>query len=253
MKIRSAVSALAPGFAAILTISGSATAATVITDNFDSGTISSSWDTNTGNSVVSGGAAASPNAVTMAATTGALGESFGTVSPGGSEDFVVDYYFRVQAVAAPATTRQFNLQVSTTSTAPNTSAATVNLRYQNGGWALFNTAWVPVAGLPAVSDGAWYHMQLEGVDWGTAAASYSLRLSDAAGSAFTSTASGLTIVQNGNILGTKAQSFIFNTAFGANPGFSVDDVTVTTAEVVPEPGAATLGGLALLGLLRRRR
>jgi MYXO-CTERM domain-containing protein len=96
-------------------------------------------------------------------------------------------------------------------------------------------------------------MQLEGVDWGTAGASYTLRLSDAAGSAFTSTATGLNIVQNGNIIGTKAQSFNFNTAFGANPGFSVDQVTVTAADVVPEPGAVSLGGLVLLGLLRRRR
>jgi MYXO-CTERM domain-containing protein len=242
-----------PILLALAFTSGSASAVTVITDDFDTGVVSSSWDTTAGTSVVSGGAQGSTQAVTLAATTGNLGETFGAVSPGGAEDFVIDYYFRVQAVAAPATTRQFNLQVSTTWVTPNTSAATINLRYQNGGWALFNTAWVPVAGLPAVADGTWYHMQLEGVDWGTAGASYTLRLSDAAGSAFTSTATGLNIVQNGNIIGTKAQSFNFNTAFGANPGFSVDQVTVTAADVVPEPGAVSLGGLVLLGLLRRRR
>jgi MYXO-CTERM domain-containing protein len=232
---------------------GSASAVTIITDNFDTGVVSASWDTNAGTTVVSGGAQGSTHAVSLAATTGTLGESFGAASPGGAEDFLIDYYFRVQAVAAPATTRQFNLQVSTTAVTPNTSAATINLRYQNGGWALFNTAWVPVTGLPAVADGTWYRMQLEGVDWGTATASYTLRLSDPAGSVFTSTATGLSIVQNGNITGTKAQSFNFNTVFGANPGFSVDNVTVTAADVVPEPGAVTLGGLALLGLLCRRR
>ncbi len=38
-----------------------------------------------------------------------------------------------------------------------------------------------------------------------------------------------------------------------NPGLSLDEVTLTSLETIPEPSAALLGAFGLLGLLRRRR
>lgn len=230
-----------------------APAATVITDDFDGGTVSPAWDAKTGTTVIAGGAGGTTNAVGLAASTGALGETFTNAVPGGAEDFVIDYNFRVQTSAA---NRQFSLMVSSFSTTPNTSAASINLRYQTGAWNVFSTtanAFVAVGGLPVITAGSWYHMQVEGVDWGLPTASYTLRLSDAGGSVFTSTVANLTAVQNAAvnpITTKKAQSFVFNTAFGANPGFDVDNITVTA---VPEPAASLLAAAGLLLISRRRR
>ena len=118
---------------------------------------------------------------------------------------------------------------------------------------LFTTAWNSVPALGSVNAGDWYHMQVEGIDFGKPGASYTLRLSDPNGSAFTKTAGGLTFGQTTAISANPAQSFVFNTAFGTNPGFSVDNITVTAFAPVPEPSTALLGGLTLLGFLRRRR
>jgi hypothetical protein len=229
-------------------------AATVIVDNFDSGSASTAWDTNANTAVIAGGAQSSSNAINLNAAPNlpGLGESFGSATPGGAEDFVIDFYFRVQATAT--TNRQFSLLVSNTSATVNVSAATINLRYQNGAFALFSGgAFNTVAALGSVTAGDWFHMQVDGIDYSTAIGSYTLRLSDANGTAFTRTASGLTNAQNGLVTTSLAQSFVFNTAFGTNPGFSVDNITVTAFAPVPEPSAAILGGIALLGLARRRR
>lgn len=227
-------------------------AATVIVDDFDSGTASPAWDTNANTAIVSGGAQGSSNAINLNAAPNlpGLGESFGSAISGGAEDFVIDFYFRIQS----STNRQFSLQFSNTSATPNVNAATMNLRYQSGAFALFSGgAFNAVPALGSLTAGDWYHMQVEGIDFGTATGSYTLRLSDANGSAFTKTASGLTNAQNGTVTTILAQSFIFNTAFGTNPGFSVDNITVTAFAPVPEPSSALLGGIAILGLLRRRR
>jgi hypothetical protein len=40
---------------------------------------------------------------------------------------------------------------------------------------------------------------------------------------------------------------------GGSPDWAVDNITLSNVTVVPEPSVALLGGLSLLGLLRRRR
>ena len=131
-------SLILPGLGLILFSALSSEAASVIVDNFDSGTASPGWDTNANTTVIAGGALSSSNAITLNAAPNApgLGESFGSAVPGGAEDFVIDFYFRVQTSA----NRQFSLQVSNTSPTVNVNAATINLRYQSGGFALFTTA-----------------------------------------------------------------------------------------------------------------
>ncbi len=233
---------------------GTTFAVTVISDDFDTGSSSTGWDANTSTTVIAPGAQSSSNAVSLAATSGALGESFIAAVPGGAEDFILDYYFRVQTTA----NRQFSLLVSAAANAPSTTQASLNLRYQ-GGWGVFNTtsnAFVAVSGLSTVTAGSWYHMQVEGVDWGLPTASYTLRLSDAGGSAFTSSAAGLTSIQNGAfvpITTNTAKSFLFNTAFGTNPGFDLDNITVTGTAPVPEASSAFLTAAGFLLLSRRRR
>lgn len=247
-----------PALLLSLLFTGTSMAATVISDDFDTGAVNAGWDAANGTSVISGGAQASSNAVRLAASTGALGETFNNIAPGGADGFVIDYYFRVQNT----TNRQFSLIVSTNSTAPNVNSAALNLRYQAGTWAAFSTTTgnafvnIPTSGansLPVVTADVWYHMQVEGLNWGSSSATYTLRLSDAGGTAFTSTAAGLTFNQTSagpGMITNKAQSFVFNSAFGSNPGFDLDNISVTA---VPEPAAPLLAGLALLGLTRRRR
>lgn len=240
----------------LVMIAPMAQAAVVIADNFESGAVSTDWDSPGTTTTQAGGAGSSSFSAALPAGSGSLGETFTNTVPGGAGDFVIDYYFKLQP---DAVNRQFSLIVSTNSSTPNVNSAAVNLRYQAGAWAAFSSAssgFVTVAGLPAVTAGSWYHMQFEGTAWGTAAGTFSLRVSDAGGSAFTSTASGLTFSQTAAGPGmtvNKAQSFVFNTAFGSNPGFSLDNISATAVVPVPEPAAASLLLLGSAGLLRRRR
>lgn len=193
-------------------------------DNFDSGSLSPSWDSIAGTTVVTGGANSTTHSASLAATTGALGETLvSSTSPAGMANFIIDGYIRLLS----SSNRQFSLQVSTTSTTPNVNAATINLRYQAGAFAVFNnSSWVTLTALGTVNPGDWHRIQVEGSGWGAAGASYTIRVSDANGTTFTRTASGLTTTHNGTITGARAQSFVFNTAFGSNPGFSADNIVV---------------------------
>lgn len=233
----------------ILALLGAATifpleASTVVIDDFEAGSFNSDWDSTTGATITTGtGAEGSANFASIAAGSGPLGATF----DGGTSIFSIDFYVNVQATA----NRQFNLQVSSISVAPNTNSATVNLRYQ-GGWAAFNgAAWAPIAGLGGLTDGEWHRVNVSGNDWGLPTASFDIQVSDAGGSAFTSSASGITAFQSGDPTTDPALSFNFNSAFGSNPGFSVDNVTVST---IPEPSTGILALLALtFGVSRRRR
>ncbi|MBX3743320.1 MAG: hypothetical protein KF712_20205 [Akkermansiaceae bacterium] len=234
---------------------------TVISDNFDSGTASADWYRNSAVNIVPGGPGASVNYAHLLAgadvVTSGLGDQIGM-----ADNFVIDFYFRVQA----SSNRQLNLSVSTVSVNPSPGDATVNLRIQGNTFAVYrpsDTTWVAVGGLGSVTPGTWYRMQFEGVGWGSAGASYTLRLSGAGGDTLTNEVTGLTTIQNGSITGNTtyggnvyngtARSFLFSTTYGTNPGFDIDNVVVT-GNLIPEPSAvAFLGAASLVGLSRRRR
>jgi hypothetical protein len=234
-------------------------AASIITDDFESGA-SPDWYRNSNTALQPGGPSGSSQYVNLLpgaddATTG-LGDQIG-----GADNFVIDFYFRVQATGS----RQFNLGVSTVNSAPNPGGSAINLRLQGGSFAVYNggtESWVGISGLGNVSPGSWYRMQVEGVNWGAENGSYTLRLSDAGGNTFTSSVEDLTTIQHGAITAPfvyggnnysgLAQSFIFTTTYGSNPGFDLDNVVVT-ANVVPEPTVAILSGAAAILLFGRRR
>ena len=162
-----------------------------------------------------------------------------------SSDWHLDFWFMVRATSD----RQFSLIIDTGS-----SATTLNLRYQGGWYTFAGGSWgSPLAladVLPTIdqngdgdADDAGdtknvYHMRVTGKNWGTASASYDLELSDANGSAFTSSVTGLTRYQGGFATSMSPSRFRFGTEFGGNPGFWIDDVS--THEDAPPGNPASI-------------
>lgn len=140
--------------------------------------------------------------------------------------------------------RQLSLIIETGS---GTSA--LNLRYQNG-WQAFSSGWGTSFSLGNVlpstdqnGDGDCddagdtknvYRLRVTGNDWGTPSANYDLELSDANGTSFTSTATGLTRFQSPPFSATPS-GFKFGTEFGSNPGFWIDDVSTHDSPTGPTP------------------
>lgn len=229
---------------------GMASAATLLTDNFDSGATSSDWTLKNKTTITAGGPAGSTNYLAIGSydpvvngtNWGAIGKVF---SDGGVSSMTLDVDFRLKG-----TDRQFNLNVSTTSTTPNGNDAAINLIYTGSSWQVHNgTSFVTLNTLMAVTAGQWYHMTLETVGWGSAGATYNLTISDGVTS---SSAMGLTDRQAGSINTTTARSFLFNSRYGNNPGFDIDNLVVT-GTLVPEPSVALLSLVALPLFARRRR
>jgi len=242
-------------------MTGLCQAATLLTDNFDSGAASSEWGRSSAVTINPGGPSGSTNYATVTGTTSAsagLGDQVNRAN-----NFVIDFYFRVQTAAS--TVRQFNIGISTANNNPAQGDATINLRIQNNAFGIYqgtSSSWQAVVGMGTVTPGTWYRMQIEGTGWGTAGASYALRLFAADGTTSLASVSNLTTVQNGSITGAftygggnldgTLRSFIFSTTYGDNPGFDLDNVLVT-GDLVPEPSTALLSGAAAFLLLRRRR
>lgn len=220
-------------------------AALVVADNFEGGSFSADWDSTTTASITSGtGAQGTGNFATIPTASGPFGSTFDM----GVESFSIDFYTNVQT----SSNRQFNLQVSSTAINPSTGQATINLRYQ-GGWAAFNGgSWSSIAGLTSLTPGEWHRVRVSGTDWGTSSVSYDIEVSAAGANTFNSSVTGNTIFHGGSPTTQTAQSFNFNSAFGSNPGFLVDEVSVETA-VVPEPTSVILSLLGSIALLSRRR
>jgi len=153
--------------------------------------------------------------------------------------------------------RTFNLVVGTT-----VGTSGINLRMNpNGGGTAFSfqtfvsggTGWVTTPGsTDDFAVGNVYYVEIGFNDLGTAGATFDLAWSGAnPGSATTTeSATGLTTFQNsGHITGAGATLDRLRFAVDGDFGdYTFDDVTV-----VPEPSITLLGGLGLLGLLRRRR
>lgn len=148
-------------------------------------------------------------------------------------DWHLDYWFMIK----PTGGRRFSLIIDTGGT--NT---TINLRYENEGWYAYAAGtWATPLALDTVeasidqnNDGDLddagdtknvYHMRVTGHGWGSAAASYDLQLSDANGTAFTSSVTGLTRYQGGTPTSSGPTGIKFGTEFGNNPGFWLDDVS----------------------------
>jgi hypothetical protein len=119
----------------------------------------------------------------------------------------------------------------------------INFRYENGSFAAFNGAsWSTLPALGTVTasvdanaDGDLadagdtknvYRLRITGHGWGAAGATYDVQVSDANGTAFTRSVSGLAHYQVANSAITNRPSAVkFGTEFGSNPGWWLDDVS----------------------------
>lgn len=185
------------------------------------------------------------------------GQRIGQDLPYGGTDWYLDFFFATRDAGA---NRAFSLLVNQAASADNTGAATINLRYQT---AQFNTFaegnWGTDLGLGTIqpsndanSDGDLndsgdskfvYRMRITGHSWGMAAANYDVELSEANSTNLTRRVNGLTRFQSGSGVNGPPQSFVFNTAFGSNPGFWIDDVEFGIIELPDDPNLeVTLAG-----------
>ncbi|RYD28028.1 MAG: hypothetical protein EOP87_20265 [Verrucomicrobiaceae bacterium] len=234
----------------VLFSGGMASAATLLTDNFDSGSVSPDWSVNKNATVTAGGPAGSVNYAALGpydpATNGQNWAGLGKVFPdGGVPSMTIEVDFRLKGTA-----RQFNLNVSTYSVTPNGNDAAINLIYTGTSWQVHNgTSFVTLSGLMAVTAGEWYHLTLETVGWGSAGATYNITVGNGVTD---SSVTGLTTRQSSNINTATVRSFIFNSRYGENPGFDLDNLVVT-GTVVPEPSAIFLALAAAPLFLRRSR
>lgn len=219
----------------------SLSSAALTNSGFEASPFSTGWNV-TGAPVVSPGlVAGSAQAARFSGSGQALAQN---VSWGA--DWYVDCYIAVRS----ATTRQFSLIVY------NGTNSLVNLRYEAGAWATFNgTAWVSepalgtlLASTDANGDGDLddagdvknvHRMRLTGRGFGSSGAAYDLQVSDANGSTFTRTVTGITRWQTANGGTTYTPGIVkFGTEFGTNPGFWLDEVTQHTE--APPPGPVVL-------------
>ena len=175
----------------------------------------------------------------------------------------LDFYFAVQNT----TNRAFSLSVTTTpGSANNTNVATINLRYQSGQFNAFSAnSWGSDLGLGTIAhstdanaDGDFddpgdvknvYRMRLTGTGWGTGNGTYRIQLSNANETTFSRTTVDLSRYQNGSGNLSVPQAFLFNSAFGTNPGFYVDDVTFENIVLPDDPNLAVTGALPIFGTL----
>lgn len=219
---------------------------TVVGDSFESGAFSTSWNSTTSTSILStGGATGSARYAQLAAnTTSRLAARFDAVQTGGAASFTIEADVRMQS----STTRQFQLQVSTSTAAVATNAPAINLRYQSGTWAAYDgTVWQPLTGLNTITPSSWHRIRLTGRDWATSSARYDLEVSSAGGTSYTSAVSGIQVFHNSgsNALTQTARYFVFTTEFDTNPGFSVDNVNaVIGAPHTAPPTPLNLTGIA---------
>lgn len=222
--------------AAGLCWSGVACGQLAIQDGFEAGVFAGAWTRTAGVNIQTGtGATGTARHATLPAVNN-LGARYDAVNPGGAHDFYVDLYLRI----TNSTLRQFNLHISTSTGATGSGAPTVNLMYRTNTWQVFTGAWQTLAGLGPVTAGAWHRLRVTGTNWGFAGASYDIELSDAGGSGFTSSATGLQWFHNNVPTNATARYFNFTTDFGPSAAYDVDEVTAAiTRGVYVEPDAVT--------------
>ncbi len=220
-------------------------------DGFDAGWLSTeaaTIETTVGQGAAGTDSWAAVDSVGNEVTFGTLGDIL--TDAVGTTNFSVDFYARVANLLDP-NSRELNFQVSTNGSetfggADNSNFAAINFRYQNGGFAVFSGGWQPLTDLGSLAANQWHRIQVTGTDWGLPGASYGIQVSDAGGSTFTRSVSDLAFYQVGDPTTQFAQAFNFNSSFGGNPGFDVDQVVATstgpnlTLEVNTTSGLATI-------------
>lgn len=213
---------------ALLGMPAGALAVPLTNGNFEAAPATSGW-TLTGAPVVSD--ALAPNS-TQGVRFTATGQALAQTLAGWGADWFIECYFAVRAT----TSRAFSLGVY------GGAAIGLNLRYENGGFATFDgSGWgTNLAALgtlePSIdADGNGsledpgdaknvYRLRVTGRGWGTAAASYDLALTEANGSVYTRTVTGLTRYQTAAPLSARPALLKFGTENGGNPGFWLDDI-----------------------------
>lgn len=221
---------------------------TVVTDGFESGVFAGTWSATTGCSIQAGvGAQGSQRFANLPASTATrLGGRFDLVQSGGTANFTIESYLRVQA----SSTRQLQFQISTNSGAIASNAPALNLRYHNGSWAAYDgQSWIPIAGLNTLQAGTWHRMRFTGRNWGSSQASYDLEISSAGGTSYTSSVSQLRVYHNSNSnsLTQLARYFVFTTEFENTVGLAVDSVTASIGAPHAMP-APVLDPSAIVGV-----
>ena len=189
-----------------------------------------------------------PNSIQAAALVGTgqrIGQNFATRGP----DWYLDAYIAIRDAGA---NRALSLMVNQAANGDNVNAATINLRYQSGQFNAFAAGsfgsdlglGTMAFSVDANADGDLndpedtrnvYRIRLTGHGWGTTNANYDIELSNANETNFTRRVNGLTRYQNSSGVAGTPQSFVFNTAFGNNPGFWVDDASYGLIELPDDP------------------
>jgi hypothetical protein len=171
----------------------------------------------------------------------------------------LDFYFAVKNTP----NRAFSLFVCTTT---NPDIATINLRYQSGQFNTFGGgSFGSDLGLGTVAfstdaedDGDFddvgdvknvYRMRITGNGWGSGTGTYDIQLSNANQTTFSRSVTGLSRYQNGSGNTAVPSVFMFNSNFGSNPGFWVDDVSFENVLLPDDPNLAVVTGLPIFGTL----
>jgi hypothetical protein len=226
-------------------------------DPIASGWISGNTAANPATSITQFGGLApgSTKAAALAATTGRLGQ----LLPGAGANWQLDFYFAVRNT----TNRAFSLFVCTTR---NTESATINLRYQSGQFNTFGggtfgsdlglgtVAFSTDANADGDLDDAddvknVYRMRLTGNGWGTGNGTYDIQLSNANQTTFSRSVTGLKRYQNSSGDAAVPSTILFNSLFGPNPGFWVDDVTFENILLPDDPNLSVSTPLPIFGTL----
>jgi hypothetical protein len=206
-----------------LSFCGLLVSAPVVEDDFEYFILSDDWDNPVVNTDLESGEGArgSSQFARINPTTGILGAKF----EGGTSDFFVDFHLRIYPGA-----RQFNFMVMTDEEV-SYDEPTINLRHENENWEAFDGSWNQIA-LPGMETGEWYHLRITCKGWGGDGATYDIELSDAGGTAFTSSVTDLVFYDEGEPDATTAGAFSFSARWGSSPGFDLDNVTVETIDSV---------------------
>lgn len=206
-----------------------------------SGTFPNGWS---GVSTFNAGGFASGSADAGMSSGGSITQDFSggpSIDTSENYDFQLDFAFRTSAITVDSNQR-FRLRSN------NNSGDIITLGFETaatgGGTALsaFSGSWSTVLDV-AFAASTTYYFRLIGSDWDDAARSYTIAYS-------TDGASYTTSAPITSFHGTPGGALDFET-FRFEAGSTTSRIDAVT--VVPEPTVFLLGGLGLLGLLRRRR